>query len=264
MKFLENIKPYSFSFLLFITVINITTSCKSNYVNSKIIGQRIPINNNYSNDGQIQAFIEPYSEKINEDMNRVLAYNPETLDKSIPLSFGQSKMSNWFADVTFERINLFLKLKKDSPKNIDICLLNSGGIRAPLPKGNITTRHAFEIMPFENSIVILGLKGIQIKELIEQFIKDKKSHPLSGIKIYLSKDYNIENIEINNQPIDSEKVYFLATTDYTANGGDGMEILTQAISRLDLDYKLRNLLIDYFEEVEQINAKDDIRIIINQ
>jgi 2',3'-cyclic-nucleotide 2'-phosphodiesterase (5'-nucleotidase family) len=60
------------------------------------------------------------------------------------------------ADVTLKRGNIVLKLmKKDS---IDICLLNNGGIRAILPLGNVTTRTAFQIMPFENTMVVIALK----------------------------------------------------------------------------------------------------------
>jgi|694.fasta_scaffold13821_19 2',3'-cyclic-nucleotide 2'-phosphodiesterase (5'-nucleotidase family) len=262
MKYLEKIKQNSLYFALFLIGLSLLASCKTKYEVSKITGRKITVNANLSNDAQIESFIAPYAQKINQDMNRVLAFNPETLDKSIALSFGQSKMSNWFADVTFERTNLVLSLKKINPNKIDLCLLNSGGIRAPLPKGDVTTRQAFELMPFENSIAVLGLKGSQIFDLMQQIIKDKKPHPLSGIKIFLAKDYQIEKIEIGNQPIAFDKIYYLATTDYTANGGDGMDILTKAHSRLDLDYKLRNLLIDYFEAVDQVNANDDIRIII--
>jgi 2',3'-cyclic-nucleotide 2'-phosphodiesterase (5'-nucleotidase family) len=37
-------------------------------------------------------------------------------------------------------------------------LLNNGGIRAILPLGNVTTRTAFQIMPFENTMVVIALK----------------------------------------------------------------------------------------------------------
>ena len=56
-------------------------------------------------------------------------------------------------------------------------------------------------MPFENAVVILELKGSQIYALINQFIVDKKPHPLSGLKIYLNKDYNINKImELKKNP----------------------------------------------------------------
>ena len=62
-----------------------------------------------------------------------------------------------------------------------LCIFNHGGIRSIIPKGNVTTRTAFEIMPFENSVVVIALKGEQILEMVNYIITDKKPHPLSGI-----------------------------------------------------------------------------------
>lgn len=262
MSILQKIKHFTSFIVLFITIPFVLNSCKSAYNVSKIEGKIININQSLDEDSNIKSYIEPFAQKINQDMNRVLAYNPETLDKSIPLSFGQTKIGNWFSDVTLEKTNAFLIKYKPSIK-ADICLLNNGGIRAPLPKGDITTRQAFEIMPFENAVVVLGLTGQQISSLITQLIQDKKPNPLSGLKIYLNKDYAVSKILVNDKPLDENKIYYLITSDYTANGGDGMDILTQAQSRHDLNYKLRNLLIDYFTEVEEVKANDDIRIIIN-
>lgn len=260
---LEKIKHFSTFIVIFLTINFSLTSCKNAYHITKISGKKININSSIEDDSEIQAFIEPYAKKINTDMNKVLAYNPETLDKSIKLSYGQTKIGNWFTDITLEKTNQFLVSSQQQIK-VDICLLNNGGIRAPLPKGDVTTRNAFEIMPFENSVVVLGLKGHQIHELINQFIIEKKLHPISGLKIYLNKDFSLNHIKIENETIERDKIYYLATSDYTANGGDDMEILTQAQSRYDTNYKLRNLIIDYFNEVETIKVNDDKRIIIEE
>ncbi len=86
------------------------------------------------------------------------------------------------ADVTLKRGNKVFKSREK--KNIDICILNHGGIRAILPKGNVTTRTAFEIMPFENTMVVIALKGEQILELVDYFITRKTSTSTSWINIY--------------------------------------------------------------------------------
>ena len=39
-------------------------------------------------------------------------------------------------------------------------------------------------MPFENSLVVIALKGEQIKEIADFIIADKKPHPLSGLNFY--------------------------------------------------------------------------------
>ena len=161
-------------------------------------------------------------------------------------------------DVCLERGNLVFKAREK--KDIDLCFLNHGGIRAILPKGNVTTRSAFEIMPFENNLVVLALKGQQILEMTAYIIKEKKPHPLSGMTFTIAKDQTAKNILIQGKPLDLDKVYYVATNDYLANGGDSMNFFQKNVQKFDLNYKLRNVLIDYFKQVDTIPVPKNIRI----
>jgi 2',3'-cyclic-nucleotide 2'-phosphodiesterase (5'-nucleotidase family) len=138
--------------------------------------------------------------------------------------------------------------------------LNSGGIRAILPKGNVTSRTAFEIMPFENSLVVMALKGEQIFELVDYFITTQKPHPLSGITFTIGKDKLAKNILVQGKPVEKDTIYYVATNDYLSNGGDNMNFFKKSIQKYDLDYKLRNVLIDYFKEVDTIPVIKDVRV----
>ena len=106
-------------------------------------------------------------------------------------------------------------------------------------------------MTFENSIVIVGLTGKEIKTLAEYFIKEMKPHPLYGMKIYIDKTTStINKIEINNQSLNNNQIYYVATSDYLANGGDNMTFFKESKIKFDIEYKLRNMLIDYFKKVD--------------
>ena len=164
------------------------------------------------------------------------------------------------ADVTLMRGNLVFQAREKM--NIDICLLNSGGIRSILPKGNVTARNAFEIMPFENSLVIIALKGEQILEMVDYFIAEKKPHPLAGITFAIDKDNVAKNILVQGKPIQKETIYYVGTNDYLSNGGDNMDFFKKGVQKFDMDYKLRNILIDYFKEVDTIPVINDVRITV--
>ena len=145
-----NLKKYnvvSKLFVIFLTFFFVVSCSKQNYYVTKIEGKRIPITEKEYQVPEIENFIKPYREHINKDLDSVLAYCPQTLDKSS--GKWQTTIGNLMADVTLMRGNLVFQAREK--KNIDICLLNSGGIRSILPKGNVTARNAFEIMPFENS-----------------------------------------------------------------------------------------------------------------
>ncbi len=254
-----NLKNYNDVLKLFVIFLtfSLAASCgKQHYNVTKIEGKKIPITASENQNPAIEAFIKPYREHIDQDLNSVLAYCPETLDKSN--GKWQTTIGNLMADITLQGGNtVFLTREK---KNIDMCILNHGGIRAILPKGNVTARTAYEIMPFENSLVVIALKGEQIFELVDYFIVTQKPHPLSGITFTITKEKVASNILIQGKSIDKNTTYYVATNDYLANGGDNMNFFKKGIKTFDLDYKLRNILIDYFKKVDTIPMLNDIRV----
>jgi hypothetical protein len=60
--------------------------------------------------------------------------------------------------------------------------------------------------------------------------------------------------------LDKNKIYYVVTSDYLVNGGDNMLFFKKSVEKYDLDYKLRNIIIDYFKENKVIKANKDIRI----
>jgi 2',3'-cyclic-nucleotide 2'-phosphodiesterase (5'-nucleotidase family) len=245
-------------FVIFLTLFFIISCSKQPYYVSKIEGKRIPITEKQNQVPEIENFIKPYREHINKDLDSVLAYCPETLDKSS--GEWQTTIGNLMADVTLQIGNLVFNAREK--KNIDICLLNNGGIRSILPKGNVTSRTAFEIMPFENSLVVIALKGEQILELVDYFIVTKKAHPLAGMSFTIDKNNQPKNILVQGKTVEKEAIYYVATNDYLSNGGDNMNFFKKGIQKFDLDYKLRNILIDYFKEVDTIPVTKDVRITV--
>jgi len=245
-------------FVIFLTLFFVFSCSKQNYNVTKIEGKRITITEKQNQVPEIENYIKPYREHINKDLDSVLAYCPETLDKSS--GKWQTTIGNLMADVSLMRGNLVFQSREK--KSIDICLLNSGGIRSILPKGNVSARNAFEIMPFENSMVVIALKGEQIFELVDFFVADKKAHPLAGLTFTIDKNNQPKNILVQGKPIEKETIYYVGTNDYLADGGDNMTFFQKSIQKYDLEYKLRNILIDYFKEVDTIPVLRDNRIVV--
>ena len=245
-------------FVLIITFSFLLLSCRSSYEIVKIEGKQIIVSDTTAKNAEIENFIKPYREHINKDLDSILAYCPVTLDKS--KGDWQTNIGNFMADVCMTESNqLFFKRYQ---KKVDICLLNHGGIRSIIPKGNVTTRTAFEIMPFENNMIVVALKGTQIKELVDYLIRERKPHPLSGIKIVLEENLQLKSISIDGKGLDLEQIYYVATSDYLSNGGDSMVFFLKNEGVFDLDYKIRNVLIDYFKSVDQVIASPEPRIVI--
>lgn len=256
---MANLKKYNGVlklFVIFLTVFLVGSCAKHRFYVSKIEGKRISITDKESQNQQIENYVKPYREHINKDLDSILAYCPVTLDKSD--GKWQSTIGNLMADICLQSANRIFKAREN--KDIDLCMLNNGGIRAMLPKGNVTTRTAYDIMPFENGLVVMALKGEQIFELVDYFIATEKPHPLAGITFTISKDKTPKNILVRGKAVDKETVYYVATNDYLSNGGDNMTFFKKGIQKYDLDYKIRNVLIDYFKAVDTIPVIKDLRI----
>ena len=231
-------------------------SCNTQQVYiSKIEGKKLAISNNLKQDQSIDDFVKPYRDKIEKDLSEVLAYNPETLDKS---GMWQSNIGNLLADITLQYGNKIYS--KRNNKNIDIVLLNHGGIRSILPKGDMTMRNAYQIMPFENSLFVASLKGEQIIEMCQYIIDEKKPHPLSGMSFTISTEKKPVEIVVQGKPLDLSKIYSVGTSDYLINGGDNMVFFKKNEGTQDEDYKLRNILIDYLKDVDTIKVNKTARI----
>ena len=151
--------------------------------------------------------------------------------------------------------------KARTGNSIDIVMLNHGGIRSILPKGDVTSRTAYNLMPFENSVVVTGLKGTSVKDLVDYLQKAKRAHPISGLSIKVNSDFKLLEAKVGNKPIDNNKTYYVATNDYLYNGGDNMNFFKQGDSLYKLDYKVRNVFIDYFKKVDTLNLSADDRFI---
>jgi 2',3'-cyclic-nucleotide 2'-phosphodiesterase (5'-nucleotidase family) len=242
-------------FVLLLTFAAVISCAEKKYTLNKIEGKEIGITDKNTEIPEIENFIKPYRAKIDTDLNIVLSNAPETIDKS---GEWQTPMGNFLADITFEKSNKLFQLQEK--KSIDICILNHGGIRTVIPKGDVTARNAFEIMPFENTAVVMALKGEQVLEIANYIISEKKPHPLKGMTFTIDKNNQPKNVLVGGNPLDVNKIYYVASSDYLSYGNDNMLFFKKAIQKYNLYYKLRDIIIDYFKENKSIVANKDIRI----
>lgn len=232
-------------------------ACRSDVYLHKIEGQQLNISDSLAIDQDVEAFIKPYREHVNKNLDSVLAYAVDTYSKkdgSLNTAIG-----NMMADAVYEQANPIFKSR--TGEAIDFVLLNHGGIRAIISKGPVKTRTAYEVMPFENSVVVVKLKGAQVKELIDYLVMDKRAHPISRLQIILNQNGLLKSAKHDGKPIDFEKSYNVATNDYLYNGGDSMTFFGTNDSLYVLDYKIRNVLIDYFTRIDTLNPIRDNRFI---
>ena len=248
-------KKFFFSVFLISASLFIACNQTNRTYDNQLLNHEIP------DDSVINIFIEPYTQQIlQSDLNTSLAYSPKKYTKKD----GElnSTLSNLFADATFDVCNPIYN--EISNENIDIVLLNMGGIRSIISVGEISKKTAFELMPFENQILLLKLKGDVIQEMVEYLILERKSHPIYGLQINLDNKYNLKDFNVNGDKLNPNKYYNVVTTDYLLKGGDNMNFFAKNLKTFDLKIKMRDVLINYFQNIDTLILKTDNRFIKNE
>lgn len=184
----------------------------------------IPVTDRFSPesyDKEIQAFLAPYKEKVDSVNNRVIGYSLQNLSSSDP----NGGYANWTADFAlWQASQLTDSLRKsgiDFP-DIDLAVMNVGGIRQEMPKGAITEGQMLSTFPFSNIMTVVEIKGKDIIDAMK-VAAARGGEAISGnMRVVTDKDGNVLRVVIDGEEMDPEKTYRVMTIDYIAQGNDGL------------------------------------------
>ena len=240
------------------------TSCRTarettaQYEVTKVEGSMITIDSVWDTTPNVKAteILKPYKEKVDAMMYEVIGTSAMKMDKGAP----ESLLSDLVAGVLQQAATQVLG------KPADMGLVNMGGLRNILPKGDITVGEIFEILPFENSLCVLTMKGADMKRLFKA-IASLHGEGVSGIRMEISKEGELLNVTIGGQPVKDDQSYTVATIDYLADGNGRMDALLQAEKRVcPENATLRGLFLEYVRkqtaEGKLITSRLDGRISI--
>lgn len=190
-------------------------SCSPSRSISGVSGKIVSVDSTalVAEDSAALQIIKPYRDSMQLMMSEKLAETTGPFTKGTP----ESTLGNFVSDLALESANEYCTLH--SLPLPDFCLLNNGGFRSPLPQGDLLLRHAFELMPFDNELVIVTLSGDSVVSLLN-YIASKKGAPVSNLKMEIGqgewRDVTIAGITFRR-----DQEYRVLTSDYLAGGGDG-------------------------------------------
>jgi 2',3'-cyclic-nucleotide 2'-phosphodiesterase (5'-nucleotidase family) len=197
-------------------------------------------------DSTVLAIITPYQNGIESQMNEVLCVSEMEMNKGKP----ESLLGNFVTDLCLNYADAH------------VCVMNTGGLRSSLPKGNITRGDIYTLMPFENELVVLELDIESFKGLVD-YITKRGGEPFSGMTLKASsKGYDIDEVSGIDDFFDfnkGDKIRVL-TSDYLANGGDKMWFFKDK-EQIKVGIKLRDAIIDHCSKSDTISSKLDNRLI---
>jgi len=231
-----------FRSIFFLVVLLSFLSCKSykqHIADTEVSNLRATPSSNQDN-GAIAELIEPYKSKVNKEMEIVIGQLPMNLKKRRP----NSAMGNWFADIMHDAANMHLG------EDIDFAIQNYGGFRIPfLSKGPLTKGNIYELMPFDNKLIILSLDKSEVQMLCDM-MAERGGWPMSRGLSYTISEEKASMVKINGEIISQQKQYLVALPDYIANGGGGGKFLVGK-QQNDTGLYIRDLVIDHLQKMQQ-------------
>lgn len=174
------------------------------------------------------------------------------------------------------------KLKKMGTGQIDLVILNSGGIRMNLEPGDFSYDNAYTLLPFtSNTIYILKMSGAEIKQVIEDALDFALSGGSSGafpygagVRFEATKagklGTRVKKIEVFDAkakkwvPMDMKKMYEVGTNSYVAKGKDGYTTFGKVNSErpgVDTHLGVETAFIEYLKEKGEITKPDSSNVI---
>lgn len=223
------------SYILPIVAILASCSPKLTKVGSSQKLVKITANNQSELDSVAFKTILPYKNQLESKMNEVIGLTESDLIKKLPTG----SLGSLFCDAMMD----YNKRVNNTLTAADFCLMNHGGIRiGSIGKGQITVNTAYELMPFENELVILALDGKYCLDLFNT-IAEGGGAPVSGVRFKIV-DNKPTDIFINGNAFNINNTYYVLTSDYLANGGDKADAMKHAIKQIPLGVKIRDAFID--------------------
>ncbi len=222
---------------------------------------------------EVEAFLVNINEEVSDLTNTIIGHSGFDLVVNYPERIIRSKETNlgdFIADAYREVLDA------------DIAIVNGGGIREDILRGDITYGDIISVHPFNNLLCTAEVTGQMIIDCLEVGVKDLPDDQnggfmqISGIRytvdtsipssvtldekgnfISVDGEYRIREVLVLDKdtgdyiPIDPEGIYLLAATNYTVkNGGDGMTMFKDAKIILDEIMVDNEVIINYIQSFE--------------
>ena len=219
------------------------------------------------------AAVAQASEVLNEKLQQVVASTTVDLTINDPVATtDDAKPVRIIRNTETNLGDLCADAYLDQSGEADIALVNGGGIRVSIKKGDITLNDILKVHPFGNSLTVIEATGQQVLDALEWSVHSLPGEfggfdHVAGLTFEVdptietpcvqdeskmfdhvddTKERRVRNVLVGGEPIDPAKIYKVASHDYQLlNNGDGYTMF-KGCNVLQESVKLDNqVLIDY-------------------
>jgi 2',3'-cyclic-nucleotide 2'-phosphodiesterase (5'-nucleotidase family) len=240
----RNLPFYMRRFLLSALFPLLLTACSTGSSLSGIKYKGYPVNPTRSVDTALLQLVRPYRDSVGKTMDEVLVQNQQELLKELP----DSPLGNFLADAYLWAA----RTKFDA--QADIAFMNHGGVRVNrFAAGPITRGMVFEVMPFDNQLVIVPVKGEVLQQYVQRLAAEGGGGGVAGLS-YRIEGKQAVDIRVQDKPMDVAATYNMVNSDYAVDGGGGFRAFRE-LKQNRTGYLQRDAIIAYCQWHQQEGRK---------
>lgn len=194
----------------------------------------------------IDSIANPYRDQMQAEMAEVIGYSDSTLLSYTP----ESPLGNFVADVIFETGFDYAKSNQicDNP-HAAFSILNFGGLRKPIGKGEITRSDIYELMPFDNTIVIVKIDASKMNAIVD-YLETMNGQPVSNVSFVFGQV--LRGYVVGENTTEKLDAYYIITSDYLSGGGDKMDFFKEPLHIWNTGILIRDALITFIQNKKVI------------
>lgn len=197
----------------------------------------------------IVSLLEPYEAALNKKLQTVLGHAEGDLSRSIA---EESHVGNLVADA--------MRAKTGTA----ITLVNAADAQRGIPKGPITSRTLFEVLPSANTVVTMRLTGAHIKRILARTMMN-----VSGVRVKLDatkpEGKRLVSAQMaDGSPIRDREIYTVTTNDFLLMGGDGFTEFADGIDVEDTGIVMRDAVAEHIARLGTVAPRLDGRIQVSR
>ncbi|MGS0468268.1 5'-nucleotidase C-terminal domain-containing protein [Cobetia marina] len=141
----------------------------------------------------------------------------------------------------------------------DFGVMNSGGVRASLPQGEITYKDVLTVLPFGNTVGVVSMSGSEVLDYLNavatQPVDSGAYAQFAGISMQVDRaEGSVSDVMIQGQPLDRSAQYRFTVPSFNAAGGDGYPKVTDLPGYLDTGFVDADVLKAYLAEQSPIDV----------
>ena len=216
----------------------------------KINGEkvRVFVDKEIAADETLKAMLEPYQNQGKEQLNQVIGSTDGIfVGERSQVRTSETNLGNLVALAQMTRLKA------------DVCIMNSGGIRADLPAGDITYKDVLTVQPFANTLAYVDLSGTELMNYLEVAANQASGSgafaQFTGVELTLTGE-KLTSAKVQGKSVQADQTYRLAVNAYMASGGDGYPRVADHVNFVNSGFVDAEVLKEYISTNSPMSIAD--------